>query len=136
MLLRTNLEDLRSSTHTKHYELYRRNKLCEMGFNDDTHSNSFNLQEVYETKRHEHMRNMQDKEDEMRQVYASSLIWYTGESGYNTRKLVTYNIRKVVRLREKIAYNTLTLGFNSVYDARIQFRGRKWHIPITSLSEV
>ena len=82
-----------------------------MGFNDDTHSNSFNLQEVYETKRHEHMRNMQDKEDEMRQVYASSLIWYTGESGYNTRKLVTYNIRKVVRLREKIAYNTLKLDF-------------------------
>jgi len=71
MLLRTNLEDLRSSTHTKHYELYRRNKLCEMGFNDDTHSNSFNLQEVYETKRHEHMRNMQDKEDEMRQTFVA-----------------------------------------------------------------
>ena len=86
MLLRVNLEDLRSSTHTKHYEveryiviknddnilfqLYRRNKLIEMGFNDDTQSTNggFNLQEVYEHKREEHLRNMQDKEDEMRQV--------------------------------------------------------------------
>jgi len=71
MLLRTNLEDLRSSTHTKHYELYRRNKLCEMGFNDDTQSSNFNLQEVYENKRHEHLRNMQDKEDEMRQTFVA-----------------------------------------------------------------
>lgn len=71
MLLRTNLEDLRSSTHTKHYELYRRNKLCEMGFNDDTQSNTFNLQEVYENKRVEHLRNMQDKEDEMRQTFVA-----------------------------------------------------------------
>jgi hypothetical protein len=39
-----------------------------MGFNDDTQSNTFNLQEVYENKRVEHLRNMQDKEDEMRQV--------------------------------------------------------------------
>ena len=39
-----------------------------MGFNDDTQSSNFNLQEVYENKRVEHLRNMQDKEDEMRQV--------------------------------------------------------------------
>jgi septin 6/8/11 len=71
MILRTNLEDLRSSTHTKHYELYRRNKLCEMGFNDDTQSSNFNLQEVYENKRVEHLRNMQDKEDEMRQTFVA-----------------------------------------------------------------
>jgi septin 6/8/11 len=73
MLLRVNLEDLRSSTHTKHYELYRRNKLIEMGFNDDTQSTNggFNLQEVYEHKREEHLRNMQDKEDEMRQTFVA-----------------------------------------------------------------
>ena len=70
MLLRVNLEDLRSTTHTRHYELYRRNKLVEMGFNDDAQNTNgnFNLQEVYEHKREEHLRLMQDKEDEMRQV--------------------------------------------------------------------
>ena len=49
-----------------------------MGFNDDTQSTNggFNLQEVYEHKREEHLRNMQDKEDEMRQV-----------NFYNTLKL-------------------------------------------------
>ena len=35
MLLRTNMEDLRETTHLKHYELYRRCKLQEMGFSDD-----------------------------------------------------------------------------------------------------
>ena len=34
MLIRTNMEDLRSTTHAKHYELYRRDKLLEMGFSD------------------------------------------------------------------------------------------------------
>ena len=35
MLIRTNMEDLRETTHYKHYELYRKNKLKQMGFSDD-----------------------------------------------------------------------------------------------------
>ena len=34
MLIRTNMEDLIEQTHTRHYELYRRCKLEEMGFVD------------------------------------------------------------------------------------------------------
>ncbi|XP_054872781.1 septin-8-A-like isoform X3 [Amphiprion ocellaris] len=34
MLLRVNMEDLREQTHARHYELYRRCKLEEMGFKD------------------------------------------------------------------------------------------------------
>lgn len=34
MLIRTNMEDLRESTHKTHYELYRRNKLQDMGFSE------------------------------------------------------------------------------------------------------
>lgn len=34
MLIRTNMEDLRETTHLIHYELYRRHKLEEMGFSD------------------------------------------------------------------------------------------------------
>lgn len=42
MLLRVNMEDLREQTHTRHYELYRRCKLEEMGFKDaDPNSQSF-----------------------------------------------------------------------------------------------
>ena len=35
MLIRTNMEDLRETTHYRHYELYRRCKLQEMGFQDN-----------------------------------------------------------------------------------------------------
>ena len=47
-----------------------------MGFNDDAQSASgnFNLQEVYENKREEHLKLMQDKEDEMRQVCIASIF--------------------------------------------------------------
>lgn len=34
MLIRVNMEDLREQTHARHYELYRRCKLEEMGFKD------------------------------------------------------------------------------------------------------
>ena len=73
------LETLESQLNNDHlalkllivpFQLYRRNKLVEMGFNDDAQNTNgnFNLQEVYEHKREEHLRLMQDKEDEMRHV--------------------------------------------------------------------
>lgn len=34
MLLRTNMEDLRETTHYKHYEVFRRERLAQMGFAD------------------------------------------------------------------------------------------------------
>jgi septin 6/8/11 len=66
MLIRTNMEDLREVTHSKHYELYRRHKLEEMGFSD---AESRSLSETYEHKRQEHIANLQKKEDEMRQMF-------------------------------------------------------------------
>ncbi|EPY76878.1 septin-11 [Camelus ferus] len=44
MLIRVNMEDLREQTHTRHYELYRRCKLEEMGFKDtDPDSKPFSV---------------------------------------------------------------------------------------------
>lgn len=34
MLIRTNMEDMREKTHARHYELYRRRRLQQMGFSD------------------------------------------------------------------------------------------------------
>lgn len=34
MLIRTNMEDMREKTHAKHYELYRKKRLQQMGFTD------------------------------------------------------------------------------------------------------
>ncbi|KAJ8276148.1 hypothetical protein COCON_G00079000 [Conger conger] len=70
MLVRVNMEDLREKTHTRHYELYRRCKLEEMGFKDtDPESKPFSLQETYEAKRQEFLGELQKEEEEMRQTF-------------------------------------------------------------------
>ncbi|TRZ06070.1 hypothetical protein HGM15179_021039, partial [Zosterops borbonicus] len=70
MLIRVNMEDLREQTHTRHYELYRRCKLEEMGFKDtDPDSKPFSLQETYEAKRNEFLGELQKKEEAMRQMF-------------------------------------------------------------------
>ncbi|KAM4807765.1 septin-11 isoform 2-T2 [Rhinophrynus dorsalis] len=70
MLIRVNMEDLREQTHARHYELYRRCKLEEMGFKDtDPDSKPFSLQETYEAKRNEFLGELQRKEEEMRQMF-------------------------------------------------------------------
>ncbi|NXD16264.1 SEP10 protein, partial [Nothocercus nigrocapillus] len=70
MLICTNMEDLREQTHARHYELYRRCRLEEMGFRDTSpESKPVSLQEAYEAKRHEFYTEMQRKEEEMRQVF-------------------------------------------------------------------
>uniref|UniRef100_UPI00398ECC27 septin-6 isoform X6 n=4 Tax=Pristiophorus japonicus TaxID=55135 RepID=UPI00398ECC27 len=70
MLIRVNMEDLREQTHARHYELYRRCKLEEMGFKDtDPDNKPFSLQETYEAKRNEFLGELQKKEEEMRQMF-------------------------------------------------------------------
>ncbi|XP_048388118.1 septin 10 isoform X1 [Stegostoma tigrinum] len=70
MLVCVNMEDLREQTHTRHYELYRRCKLEEMGFKDtDPNNKPVSLQETYEAKRNEFLGELQRKEEEMRQMF-------------------------------------------------------------------
>ncbi|KAM3867384.1 septin-8-A [Diretmus argenteus] len=74
MLLRVNMEDLREQTHARHYELYRRCKLEEMGFKDtNLDSQPFSLQETYESKRKEFLRELQHKEEKMRQMFVNKV---------------------------------------------------------------
>ncbi|XP_076021064.1 septin-8-A-like isoform X1 [Genypterus blacodes] len=74
MLLRVNMDDLRDQTHDRHYELYRRCKLEEMGFKDsDSDSKSFSLQETYEAKRKEFLVELQRKEEDMRQMFVNKV---------------------------------------------------------------
>ncbi|XP_070607192.1 septin-10 isoform X1 [Erythrolamprus reginae] len=70
MLICTNMEDLREQTHMRHYELYRRCKLEEMGFRDtDPENKPVSLQETYEAKRHEFIGELERKQEEMRQMF-------------------------------------------------------------------
>merc|ERR1712168_688555 len=68
MLIRTNMEDLRDQTHYKHYELYRKERLQQMGFSDDA-SKPGNFAEQYAARRENHLTSLQQKEEEMRQKF-------------------------------------------------------------------
>jgi len=72
MLIRTNMEDLREVTHRKHYELYRRGKLKQMGITDDG-AHPVSLQETYEQKRTEHLEELQKIENDMRQKFVNKV---------------------------------------------------------------
>ncbi|MEE6496910.1 hypothetical protein FKM82_002525 [Ascaphus truei] len=80
MLIRVNMEDLREQTHTRHYELYRRCKLEEMGFKDtDPGCKPFSLQETYEAKRNEFLGELHKEEEEMRQLFVQRVKEKEGE---------------------------------------------------------
>ena len=70
MLIRTNMEDMREKTHTKHYELYRQKRLEEMGFSDvDSDNKPISFQQTFEAKRSNHLAELQAKEEEVRQMF-------------------------------------------------------------------
>ncbi|KAH1019525.1 septin-2 isoform X2 [Dendroctonus ponderosae] len=70
MLIRTNMEDMREKTHNRHYELYRKKRLEQMGFSDvDANNKPISFQETFEVKRTNHLQELQQKEDEMRQMF-------------------------------------------------------------------
>lgn len=61
---------MREKTHCKHYELYRRKRLEQMGFSDvDADNKPISFQQTFETKRSNHLQELQQKEDEMRQMF-------------------------------------------------------------------
>lgn len=70
MLIRTNMEDMREKTHCRHYELYRKRRLEQMGFSDvDADNKPVSFQQTFEAKRSNHLQELQQKEDEMRQMF-------------------------------------------------------------------
>ncbi|XP_065579651.1 septin-2-like isoform X2 [Artemia franciscana] len=70
MLVRTNMEDLRETTHIKHYEVYRRHRMEQMGFSDvDSDNKPVSFQQTYEQKRQMIQQEMAQREEEMRQQF-------------------------------------------------------------------
>lgn len=68
MLIRTNMEDLRDTTHNRHYEVYRKDRLREMGFTDNE-GQPGSFAEQYTQRRENHLSSLQQKEEEMRQKF-------------------------------------------------------------------
>jgi septin 6/8/11 len=75
MLIRTNMHDLIEKTHFKHYELYRRNRLIDMGFSDANNVNGkcMSISETYEAKHTELKAEIQKKEDEIKEAFVAKV---------------------------------------------------------------
>lgn len=68
------MEALIDKTHAFHFELYRRNKLEDMGFSDgDANHEPHSLQETYEQRRKEYMQEFQEREEKMRQRFVQKV---------------------------------------------------------------
>jgi len=70
MLIRTNMEDLRDQTQLKHYELYRKDRLKQMGFSEsESNGSTTSFAETYTLRRESHLKSLQGREEEMRQKF-------------------------------------------------------------------
>jgi len=70
MLIRTNMEDLRNQTQLKHYELYRKERLKQMGFSEtDSSGGTSSFAETYTLRRESILKSLQSREEEMRQKF-------------------------------------------------------------------
>jgi len=96
MLIRTNMEDLRDQTHFKHYELYRKERLQQMGFSDANENGSGtgsggvkpgSFAEQYAARRENHLTSLQQKEEEMRQKFVIRVKEKEGELKEAEREL-------------------------------------------------
>lgn len=68
------MQNLIDKTHSGHYELYRRNKLETMGFSDgDENNQPHSLQETYELRRQDYMKDIQGREEKMRQSFVDKV---------------------------------------------------------------
>merc|ERR1711974_41261 len=74
----TNMEDLRDATHARHYELYRKERLQQMGFSDET-AREGSFAEQYAARRESHLTSLQQKEEEMRQKFVIRVKEKEGE---------------------------------------------------------
>lgn len=77
MVVRINMENLRETTHSKHYEHYRRIRLQQMGFGSsdeydataESNGHSFTFKETFEWRRKAHQESLQRREEEIRAAF-------------------------------------------------------------------
>ena len=69
------MQDLIEKTHSKHYELYRCNRLIEMGFTDSNAMNGkmLSISETYEAKQTELKAEIQKREDEIKEAFVTKV---------------------------------------------------------------
>lgn len=94
MVIRVNMEDLRDVTHSRHYELYRRVRLGEMGFGADENipqngssGTQGTFKETFESRRAAHLESLARREDEIRLAFVNRVKVREGQLKENEREL-------------------------------------------------
>jgi septin family protein len=89
MLIRTNMQDLIEKTHFKHYELYRKYRLTDMGLSDSNISNgkALTLTETFEAKQAEFRVEIQKREDEIKEAFVTKVKHKEAELKESEREL-------------------------------------------------
>ena len=74
------MQDLIDKTHSVHFELYRRNKMETLGFSDGGgEKKQMSLKETYELRRQDYMKDIQGREEQMRQSFVNKVKEKEGE---------------------------------------------------------
>ncbi|XP_071600530.1 septin-10 isoform X6 [Heliangelus exortis] len=143
MLIYTNMEDLREQTHARHYELYRRCRLEEMGFRDIGPENKpVSLQEAYEAKRHEFYLQLQREEEEMRQRFVQRVkekeaVLKEAEQQIQTkfehRMLMNQEMKLKLEKKKKVLEDEITVFLEKKASAELPQSQTSVSTPIVSL---
>lgn len=72
-LIEKNMLDLIETTHSKHYETFRRNRLTELGLMDNIDGKQISISDTLELKRNELRNEMEKREQELKDLFVEKV---------------------------------------------------------------
>ncbi len=68
-LIEKNMLDLIETTHSKHYELFRRNRLTDLGLTDNIDGKQISISDTLDMKRHELREELEKREQQLKETF-------------------------------------------------------------------
>jgi septin family protein len=68
-LIEKNMLDLIETTHSKHYELFRRNRLSELGLTDNIDGKQISISDTLDMKRNELRQELEKREQQLKETF-------------------------------------------------------------------
>jgi len=68
-LIEKNMLDLIETTHSKHYEMFRRNRLTELGLTDNIDGKQISISDTLEMKRNELRQELEKREQQLKETF-------------------------------------------------------------------
>ncbi|CAF1089040.1 unnamed protein product [Rotaria sp. Silwood1] len=68
-LIEKNMLDLIETTHSKHYEIFRRNRLTELGLNDNIDGKPLSISDTLDMKRNELRQELEKREQQLKEAF-------------------------------------------------------------------